>query len=467
MSPISYTSHRNASGFVPDDSPSRMRINLAALIIFAILVGMVAPASVAVAENIPTATPARTPTPASHAQAALPEPIPMGRLTPNTSGLKSPSSTPTATPAPSSPYLWALIGNDLSHLADVNAAGIKAKVFELTWRELVPSENNVNTDVVRQRKNEMAQIRQAGFQIILDLGFTDAPSWVHTNYPNTYYVNQYGDRYDGQGQLNSGDVNLIFNSNLRVLVQSYLNTVFTNFGTDFAAVRLGGGHWGELTYPSHTYNGRTNAYWAFDANALTASPVPTWRPGQPSPNGAAATFLNWYLDSLASYQNWQISALRQTYSGKIMMLYPSWGVRPGHLTPAIAGNLAGATSPEINGEIQRGSDFARQLTAITDAKVVVTTTWLDASSSHNSSGNPADWSPVKYLAYLATTHPLRLSLYGENAGNNSAATMRFAVSQVQQYGLMGMDWCRESDIFSGQYATLTDLQQSIATVTSP
>ncbi|MDQ6907376.1 MAG: hypothetical protein M3176_11155 [Chloroflexota bacterium] len=318
------------------------------------------------------------------------------------------TQTQPALPTPSSPYLWGVVGNDRSHLTDERSAGIKAKVFELSWRELVPSENNVNSSLVWQRQNEVAQIRRAGFRVILNLGFTDAPGWVHTNYPNTYYIDQYGDRYDGQGQVDSGDVNLIFNPTLRTLAQSYMRMVFANFGTDFVAVRLGGGHWGELTYPVNTYNGHANAYWASDTSALAQSPTPNWRPGQASPKGEAGTFLNWYLDTLTGYQNWQISTLRQYYTGQIMMLYPSWGVRLGQRDQAIAGNLGGTTSPEINGEVQRGLDFARQLGAITDAKVIATTTWLDADASRDGGTRSSDWSPVKYLASLAAMHPLHL-----------------------------------------------------------
>jgi hypothetical protein len=101
--------------------------------------------------------------------------------------------------------------------------------------------------------------------------------------------------------------------------------------------------------------------------------VPGWTPGNPSPNGEAAKFLDWYLDSLVDYQNWQISSLRATgYNGKIMMLYPSWGIRPGQIEEAVATNLNGTTSVEKNGEIQRGYDFARQVRAIEDPKVVLT-----------------------------------------------------------------------------------------------
>ncbi len=361
---------------------------------------------------------------------------------------------------------WGVLGNDQSQLVAERAAGITTKVYVLSWRDLAPTETTLNMPLIRYQQAEMARIRQAGFRIVLGLGFTDAPAWVHANYTDTYYINQFGDPYIAN-TADGGDANLIFNPNMRSLAFAYIQSVFANFGTDFAAVRLGGGHWGELTYPLHTIGGRTNLYWAYDHNALASSPVPAWRPGQPSPNGEAATFANWYLDALAVYQNWQIATLRQSYGGPLMMLYPSWGMRPGQLGQAIVGNLGGTTSPEINGEMQRGYDFARLVSRINDPNVVVTTTWLDADATRDTGANPDDWSTIEYLASLANAHPLHLAVAGENAGQGSAAVMRLAGDQMQRYGLVALLWSRESELLGGAYATLDDYKRLVAGAVSP
>ena len=71
-------------------------------------------------------------------------------------------------------------------------------------------------------------MRQAGLSPILSLGVHDAPGWIHTNYANSYYVDQYGDIYtDG---LDSGDANLVFNPTLRSLAAAYIQQVFATFG---------------------------------------------------------------------------------------------------------------------------------------------------------------------------------------------------------------------------------------------
>lgn len=362
----------------------------------------------------------------------------------------------------SKPYVWGLINDDSSHWMEERAAGITDKVVRISWKDFAPTEGATNTEYVAAMRAQFDGLRQRGLGVILELGIQDTPTWVRTNYPDTGYVDQYGDVYSGQGQPDSGDADAVFNSTVRGLIAAYVRAVFTAFGSDFAAVRLGAGHWGELTYPTHTYNGHTNCYWAFDRDARAQSPVPTWSPGSPSPNGEAARFITWYLDALAGYEDWQIGTLRQSYAGPIMMLFPGWGIRPGQVSGAIADNLDGSTSTEINGEIQAGTDYARQIAAIHDAKTIVETTWLDAPYGNDTDANPTNWRPVHYLASLASSHQPALAMFGENTGQGQRAQMDFSVAQMQTFGLMGMAWYDETELFSGHYATLGDYQADIA-----
>jgi hypothetical protein len=362
--------------------------------------------------------------------------------------------------SPTSSYCWALIGNELAHLEEERAAGIQAKVVSLSWRDYAPREGIVDRKYVERKQQEFTSLEQAGFELILSLGFHDPPRWIHEQHQNSYYVNQFGDRYIGQPD--EADVNYIFNPALRALVATYIQDVFTVFGTNFAAVRLGGGRYGELTYPAAQYKDCDNCYWAFDPIARTRNPAPNWLPGQPSAEDEARMFLDWYLDTLVGFQQWQIEVVRQTYDGPLMMLYPSWGIRPGDIERAIAVDLDGSTPAERNGEIQRGFDFARQIAAITDPGVIVTTTWLDADASADDNDDLRYWSPVKYLSVLAKIHPLYLKMFGENTGHGSRTEMQFSASQMRRHQLLGMAWFREEELFSGDYATLRDYQQLIA-----
>ena len=152
---------------------------------------------------------------------------------------------------------------------------------------------------------------------------------------------------------------------------------------------------------------------------------------------------------------------RSNYGGNLMLLYPSWGIRPGQIEEAVGANLRGTTPAERNGEIQRGLDFARQIASITDSGVIVTTTWLNADASGDEGPDQRYWSPVKYLAQLADSHPLDLGVYGENTGWDYVVDMELSAFQVQRYGLIGMAWFREDQLFSGQYATLGDYERVI------
>lgn len=151
-------------------------------------------------------------------------------------------------------YEFGLIGNDGTHLQQERDAGIQTKVLRLSWREYYPAEGTKNTAYIQRKKDEIRNLRAAGFKIILAPGYHDTPTWLHQNYADSYYVNQYGERYTGDGfsggfPVDSGDANLVFNKLLRGLVASYMKDIFSEFGTDFWAVRLGGGRYGELTYP--------------------------------------------------------------------------------------------------------------------------------------------------------------------------------------------------------------------------
>jgi len=323
-----------------------------------------------------------------------------------------------------------------------------------------------------------------GFKVILSLDYHDPPPWVHENYPYSYYVNQFGERWtgdtftvgdevvlDARGAVedltptDNGDANLVFNKELRGLVASYMKDVFADLGTDFWAVRLGGGCYGNVTYPPDHFGGKNNLYWAYDANAqrsATEAGIGDWMPGDPSPDGKAARFLNWYLDSLVGYHSWQIQALRQAgYAGSIMLLHPGRGIRPGDIEEATAANLDGSTLAEATGVNQSGHDFARQVGAIEDDNAFVTTTWLDTPASGDESRDPRLWSPVKYLSSLAKSHPLDLEVYGKNTGQGDEAAMAFSMRQMRRHGLTGMAWYNQRELFSVRYATLADYQRAI------
>jgi len=364
--------------------------------------------------------------------------------------------------------------------ADTNrAAGLGAVTYEVYWDRLQPFSDRFSLSQFDRARDDLATFRDAGMQIVLDLGLQYPPSWAFTT-QNSRYVNQYGDAYTDDLPGSNG-LNAVFNQQVRDLQAAYVDRVFEELGSDFYAVRLGWGYYGELSYPGHTYADRVNAYWAFDDVAqglapglsmtLMPNPVPGWIPRTESQDHASAReFLSWYLDALTDYQNWQIATVRRHFDGQLAVLYPSWGVRPGQLEPAIATDLSGLSPPEQNGELQRGHDFARHIASLEDRKVIAYTTWLDASPSFgNETGdNPAGWSPAHYLAQLAEERRPALQVWGENTGSGTVDDMQLCFNRLDDYGLKGLFWAFESQLYAtandyasiDDYATLIDARAS-------
>ena len=150
-------------------------------------------------------------------------------------------------------------------------------------------------------------------------------------------------------------------------------------------------------------------------------PVPDWKPGTSSKDHASAQlFLNWYLDSLKNYHDWQIETTRRLFASRLLMLYPSFGVRQGQLEPAIAGDLSGSTSPRRTGKFNAAST-SRYINGIKDPKVVVYCTWVNCPFGDDTSSNPANWTPPRFLADLARRKGIEI--WGENSGPEPRKTM--------------------------------------------
>lgn len=391
---------------------------------------------------------------------------PMASLAPTSTA----TAVQTATATPQRPQLnddgtfyWALIGDSVSYLEAEREAGIEAKVFSLSWR-LYETDNGLwNQTYINRKMAEYRQIRETGLDVILSIGYHDPPEWIHTTYEASRYVNQYGDPYVSLDEIDGGDLNIVWNPALREIVERYVLHVFNTFGSDFAAVRMGGGRFGELSYPPAKYQGQDNSYWAFDDNALASNPVPNWRPGDPAAGDEPALFLEWYLDGLVEFQNWQIQMLQTSFAGPLMILYPSWGLRPGDVELALSTGLDGSSPPELNGEVQRGYDFTRQVAALSEPNLVLTTTWLDADvyPDREYGDDPRFWSPARFLAHLAARSPLRPALFGENTGQGSEADMALSIQRMVENELLGMAWYRESELISPEYASLDVYREMI------
>jgi hypothetical protein len=199
--------------------------------------------------------------------------------------------------------------------------------------------------------------------------------------------------------------------------------------------------------------------------------VPGWIPGVSSPDHAAAKrFIEWYLECLNNYQQWQIATVRRSYAGDICMLYGSWGLRPGWGEKAVDGDLGGSTSCERNGELEQGADWARMIGSIRDPRVIVYCTWMDGTIKNrdiadDDNSDPSRWSPVHWQATLARSNPLHLRVWGENTGHNSRSAMQITFERIRRFDLMGVMWAFDPELFANPnsegYATFADYSDFI------
>lgn len=355
--------------------------------------------------------------------------------------------------APFAKRLYGVLGSRPQHVAADARAGIRARTLELGWDYYEPRDGVFSEQYAASRKAEYQQMLDAGFVVVLDLGLQYPPAWARAIRP---WKDQYGHAYDGQ-------VNAVWSPLVRQKIERYVQRVFQDFGTNFAGVRLGSGGLIETLYPDNL-PGFQFSYWAFDADAMAANPVPNWRPGQPSPQGQAATFYNWYLGRLIDTVNWQQDVVRRFYRGKLIQLMPGQGLRPSQWNKLIAANLTPYGANIYAAE--RGAAWDRVVAGMRDrTNVVLACTSVGDSSAtapgvDESSSDPTKWSSAHWLAYNADRYGM--PKWAENVGRSSYDNMQIVFRQLDSFGYHALFWAFDEDLHSGKYASLDQYASMIA-----
>lgn len=366
--------------------------------------------------------------------------------------------------------------SDPARIPALSQAGSRGVVVDVSWDRCETEEGKFDSTYLKSIKRKVEQFRAQGQFVAIDLGVQYPPRWVLSE-DSSQFINQDGEPYRAVPGTGDCGVNLVYSEKMREKFEAYATQVFHALEGDIDAVRLGGGRYGELGYPTNQYKGCANCYWAFDPVAqgrqpgLPAGekpcPVPGWVPGQSSPDHASARqFLDWYLESMRNYHDWQISMVRRYFSGPLFMLYPSTGgLRPGQLLDAINDDANGSTGPEKTGEVGRGFDMARYIAGIKDPQVVVYSTWIDGfEGSEDTSADFKRWSPGHYLASLAAAHQPPLLVGGENTGHpDDISNMEITFNRMRDNHLCVMFWAFEHTLFDDQkpHATLDDFKNCI------
>jgi Beta-galactosidase len=354
------------------------------------------------------------------------------------------TTTPAVRPAPAADGpTWGMAGAYTGiDMADLRRRGARLVLLELAWSKAEPARGRFDSAYFAEARRQLSDWRGQGFQVALNYGLHEAPAWL-LDRPNARFVDQHGDPWTAGDQAN-----LVWATEYRGVAERYTAKVFAELGTGFSVVRVGGGPLGELGYPGvrRADGSMDNRYWAFDGAAARTNPVPGWKPCDPGTEGQPQRFLDWYLDALTDFQNWQVATVRAHYPGTIAVLYPSWGTRPGDRVAAVAGNLCGRSRVERGGEVQRGYAHDLQIAALTDPGAAVWGTWTENTAT------------TARLAELADRHGR--PKMGENSGRDTAAQLASAVHAARVYRLSAFLWVRAEQAYCrcNGWATIDDFE---------
>jgi hypothetical protein len=415
----------------------------------------------------PDARKSRTPRPQATTTEVPPEPTstPVSTSTPVTSPTPaaSASATPTQPPAPG--HLYGVLGQgglgeqvDTALLQQQYAAGVRVRLLHLGWDVLQPNgPTSWSSGATAQFQQRIDAFTALGpdVKIVLDLGLHYSPGWITQIDP---LVDQYGTTWQpGFGQ---GGMNVYWSPTVRQHVAEYIRLAFANldFRGRLWAVRVGPFQ-GELLYPDVASTGQNRSFWAFDPHAQAQSPVPGWRPGQPSPNGEAQTFYHWYVDNLAGTFDFFLGEIRRYYAGYVAPVTPGMGIWDGTAARLISRNLDDPTMSHYG----TGNYWQRVFSRLPGASSGVLN-WcssLGDGSGNDASANWWEWSSGKQMAHLA--HLSGREIYGENPGRNPydtsggadvRTTMQWIVPTMHSNDYLGLIWVSQADMADPRYASL-------------
>ncbi|MBC8039651.1 MAG: hypothetical protein H7Y06_03845, partial [Opitutaceae bacterium] len=119
------------------------------------------------------------------------------------------------------------------------SAGISQVVLSVSWDRFQPETHRLDSAYVEKLRADASAYRHAGLGVVLDTGIQYPPAWL-LRLPGARYINQHGTAFiDPAPGMNIA--NFVFNYLLRERQHDYLAALFKQLGTDWTAVRLGGG----------------------------------------------------------------------------------------------------------------------------------------------------------------------------------------------------------------------------------
>lgn len=180
-------------------------------------------------------------------------------------------------------------------------------------------------------------------------------------------------------------------------------------------------------------------------------------------------FYEWYVGALTSYQNWQIGEIRQHYVGQLDLLYAGKGLNANQVTDALTNDLRGDGWSEATSALYSAAFYERHVVGLnTTQRITLYLTGIEVPAAHlvdDLSPYPSRWSAARWLSHLASSRGL--AIWGENGGQNDAASLRLSAWRMHFNGFVGLMWAFESELYAGpngaSYASIDDYEKVIAT----
>jgi len=357
-------------------------------------------------------------------------------------------------------------------------AGGTHVVIQALWSDLEPTKGTLNAGKLAVLKQQFADCATAGVGVIFSFATHYTPDWIKSGPAAAprFQANTYAE-WASANHLGDDIPDVVFSKVARDAISAFQARLWAALTVAEKAlihdVRLGGGPYGELHYPSP---GDPRRWWGNSAPAATGvgladgmvkCPVSPVFTGTPSP-----AYVEWYLDALVRYMLWQIDQLRRLlgYAGETHMLLPSFGLRD---------NMAyGETGWSY--QAAEGVAFERQIAAFraVDKHVWPQCTWVNGEDPVPGGIPDSDRAAHRKIGELAVKYGCTQYLAGENTGGNAQAgfddnadidRMFSADGAYGGGGYKGLSWLNFPRLVgreAGVHATLAHLSQRMPSRTS-
>ncbi|GAA4914869.1 hypothetical protein EV188_111114 [Actinomycetospora succinea] len=338
---------------------------------------------------------------------------------------------------------WGLVASSCtpSDIAANRAVGIGLVEVEAYWDRYLPSgPGAVNAAYAADLRSRVTACLDAGIRVVVGPGTQYPPGWVR-GLPGAALVDQ-----RGKNSV-TGAVDTVYSAAVRGAQNDYLRRLVAGLpSARLDGIRVGTSTAGEVGFPgpNEAGDGFLQSWWAFGAApqqgsglaaGTPATPMPGWKPGQPTWNGRTVTpamaqnWFLWYSRSLLYGIKGQVDALRAAgYAKPVHVPSPGKGVLPADLTTAVNALLGGAG--DRDGSLGRGLYYVDQFPALAGnvaGPVVVDLTGVDDATAVTARGLTP---PQDRCAASDATTSVAAGTPVQNWSN-----LRFARAQAARAGL--------------------------------